>query len=171
MRHLPSSCPPMHRNQMKNVSRRFPEILMVFPAGDAGRSLARLHTSQGGYGNRTVPEHAPERERSPMLGKHAVVTPIAATGECCDGQQLQCRDAELDQVIKLLRHAIEGPGQRERAHVQLVENCRRPRSSGPIIHTPAIRAWIDQLARSCDAVRWKCEAGSGTRAPSGSTYW
>ena len=56
------------------------------------------------------------------IGKNTVVISVAMAGKRADGHELQRCNAELDEMIELVDHALERPGAREGAHMQLVEN-------------------------------------------------
>jgi hypothetical protein len=78
---------------------------------------------------------------------HAVVAPSARAGELGDGHQLDVRHAEVQQVVEVLRDAVERSRGAERADVQLVDQSRRQRRRREAVVAPAERRQVDDLGQ------------------------
>ena len=96
-------------------------------------------------------------------GQHAVIAPVAGAREVGERHQLDGRDAEIDEMVQLLPHAVVGAGRREAADVELVENRFLPGPSRPVTVLPVVGERVDDLARSVDVVGLK--PGRGIRHP------
>ena len=86
-------------------------------------------------------------DASRRVKQHAVVTPVACPRKIGDRHDLDCCNAEVDQVIELADRRVEGSLRREGANVQLVNDqfgnsWRRP---GAI--APCVIAWVNHLLR------------------------
>lgn len=83
----------------------------------------------------------------------AVVTPAEATGELCDGHQLEERDPDVAQVLELARRARVCALRRERPDVELVDDLSLQPHALPRRIRPAERRRIDDLRRTMRPLR------------------
>ena len=95
------------------------------------------------------------------VGQHAVISPIAATGESADRHDLDRGHAQRDEMVEPAYGGTERALGRERADVQLVEDGLRPAAALPARVAPDVGCGIDHLARPMDILRLM--AGSRVR--------
>ena len=84
--------------------------------------------------------------------QHAVVAPVARAGEVGDRHQLDCRDAEVGEVVEPFDRGGKRPAGREGPDVELVDHRLFPRPAGPGVVAPLERAGVHDPARAVDVV-------------------
>ena len=103
----------------------------------------------------------PAVDRVRCKGVHAVVSPVAPTGESCDRHQLDRRHAELTQIVQAFGNTLERPARRERADVELVDDELLTPETRPLVLGPPERARVDDLRRPTDPLRLRAGARIG----------
>src|SRR2546426_11999924 len=94
---------------------RRPPRSTLFPYTTLFRSAQSARAPVGGLGRVEV---------------DAVVAPVTRARKLGDGHELDGGDAQVDKRGKMLDDRLEGPGRRERAHVQLVDDRSEERRVG-----------------------------------------
>lgn len=80
------------------------------------------------------------------IWKDAIVAPIVATGKITDRHDLDSRDSEPGQMVKLVHGRAKSPFWRERADMQLVDDRLLPRAPDPVVGFPMVMREIDNFA-------------------------